>query len=280
MDAYCPHLGANLALGGRVEGCNLVCPFHWWEWDGEGRNARIPYSDRTNAKARVRSYPTIDVNGFVMFWYHPDPQPGAAVGDPGASRVRNRRMDRPDRRGLERAVPVAGARRERPRLRAPEDRARRGDRARDREHHVRRLVQPPSRPRRLRDAARPAARPHRHRQLGTGLRPSPASAGSSTRCSSRTTTPIDWEWTQSIKVYKVKKLGTDADALEKTRRVGEALVRDLQQADGRGQRDLRQQDPHREPGARRRRRSDPPVPQMGRPVLRFRPSLVTRSDWR
>jgi hypothetical protein len=42
-----------------------------------------------------------------------------------------------------------------------------------------------------------------------------------------TTTPIDWEWTQSIKVYKTKKLGRDAEALEKTRRVGEALVRDL-----------------------------------------------------
>jgi hypothetical protein len=43
-----------------------------------------------------------------------------------------------------------------------------------------------------------------------------------------TTTPIDREWTESIKVYKVKKLGHDADALERTRRVGEALVRDLQ----------------------------------------------------
>ena len=31
MDAYCPHLGANLAIGGRVEGCHLVCPYHWWE---------------------------------------------------------------------------------------------------------------------------------------------------------------------------------------------------------------------------------------------------------
>jgi hypothetical protein len=28
MDAYCAHLGANLALGGRVEGCNIVCPYH------------------------------------------------------------------------------------------------------------------------------------------------------------------------------------------------------------------------------------------------------------
>jgi 3-ketosteroid 9alpha-monooxygenase subunit A len=42
-----------------------------------------------------------------------------------------------------------------------------------------------------------------------------------------TTTPLDWEWTESIKVYKVKKVGHDAEALDKTRRVGEALVRDL-----------------------------------------------------
>src|SRR6185369_2291876 len=27
MDAYCPHMGAHLGYGGRVEGCNLVCPF-------------------------------------------------------------------------------------------------------------------------------------------------------------------------------------------------------------------------------------------------------------
>jgi nitrite reductase/ring-hydroxylating ferredoxin subunit len=73
MDAYCPHLGANLALGGRVRGDNLVCPYHWWEWDGDGRNAHIPYSDRTNTKACLRAYPTVERNGFVLFWYHPDP---------------------------------------------------------------------------------------------------------------------------------------------------------------------------------------------------------------
>lgn len=73
MDAYCPHLGANLALGGRVEGNNLVCPYHWWEYDAQGRNVKVPYSDKTNRKAVLRSYPTIERNGFVLFWYHPDP---------------------------------------------------------------------------------------------------------------------------------------------------------------------------------------------------------------
>lgn len=73
MDAYCPHLGANIALGGRVEGNNLVCPYHWWEYDAQGHNVKVPYSDKTNRKAKLRSYPTIERNGFVLFWYHPDP---------------------------------------------------------------------------------------------------------------------------------------------------------------------------------------------------------------
>lgn len=80
MDAYCPHLGAHLAVGGCVEGDRIVCPFHRWEFDAQGRNVRIPYVEaspdgtpRRNAKARLRSYPTVERNGMVMFWYHPDP---------------------------------------------------------------------------------------------------------------------------------------------------------------------------------------------------------------
>lgn len=32
-DAYCPHLGAHLGHDARVEGANLVCPFHGWCYD-------------------------------------------------------------------------------------------------------------------------------------------------------------------------------------------------------------------------------------------------------
>ena len=71
MDAYCPHLGAHLGYGGRVEGCEIVCPFHWWQFDGEGRNTRIPYLETKNAAARIPAYPTTERNGFVFFWYHP-----------------------------------------------------------------------------------------------------------------------------------------------------------------------------------------------------------------
>jgi hypothetical protein len=41
------------------------------------------------------------------------------------------------------------------------------------------------------------------------------------------TTPVDWETTRSIKLYRVKRLGDGDDARARTRRVGEALVRDL-----------------------------------------------------
>ena len=46
LDAHCPHLGAHLAVGGRVEGRGIRCPFHAWLWDGEGRCLDIPYAKR------------------------------------------------------------------------------------------------------------------------------------------------------------------------------------------------------------------------------------------
>jgi 3-ketosteroid 9alpha-monooxygenase subunit A len=71
QDAYCPHLGAHLGVGGKVEGTTLECPFHGWKFNGEGSCTNIPYSQRTNKRARVRTYPTIQRNGFVLAWYHP-----------------------------------------------------------------------------------------------------------------------------------------------------------------------------------------------------------------
>ncbi|XP_018405044.1 PREDICTED: cholesterol 7-desaturase-like, partial [Cyphomyrmex costatus] len=45
LDAYCPHLGANMAEGGRVKGNCLECPFHNWTFRGEdGYCENIPYT--------------------------------------------------------------------------------------------------------------------------------------------------------------------------------------------------------------------------------------------
>jgi phenylpropionate dioxygenase-like ring-hydroxylating dioxygenase large terminal subunit len=73
FDAYCPHLGAHLAVGGTVRGDNLACPFHGWTFDGaSGTCVEIPYAttERIPARAAVRSYPVVERNGLVFAWYH------------------------------------------------------------------------------------------------------------------------------------------------------------------------------------------------------------------
>ena len=73
LDAYCAHLGAHLAVGGRIEGDCLRCPFHGWAYDGaSGKVAEISYYDteRIPSQAKVRAYPTIERNGMVWAWYH------------------------------------------------------------------------------------------------------------------------------------------------------------------------------------------------------------------
>ncbi|MGH9085563.1 MAG: Rieske 2Fe-2S domain-containing protein [Acidimicrobiales bacterium] len=74
QDAFCPHLGAHLGHGGTVEGCELRCPFHGWTFDAEGTNTDIPYSERTNRKGTIRTFPVVERNGTSLVWYHPDPE--------------------------------------------------------------------------------------------------------------------------------------------------------------------------------------------------------------
>lgn len=226
MDAYCPHLGANLAIGGRVSGDHLVCPYHWWEYDGEGTNVHIPYSNRTNKSARVRSYPTIERNGFVLFWYHPDPdqeplwdipQLDEYFTDewtdylPASWRVRcpwqELAENGPDYIHLK---TVHGA------ATVPEVEELRLE---GYFNHLRSKV----------DFDTPRGpQPGRIDTDGYGPGFSVARfSGIIDTIFMGATTPIDWEWTLSIKAYKIRKLGTDADAMAKTMRVGEALIRDL-----------------------------------------------------
>ena len=39
--AYCPHLGANLGVGGRIVDNAIQCPFHGWRFDTR-RTGRAP----------------------------------------------------------------------------------------------------------------------------------------------------------------------------------------------------------------------------------------------
>lgn len=71
QEAFCPHLGAHLGVGGSVEGSCIRCPFHGWAFDYEGANVDIPYAQKPNRSARVRAFPTREHAGVIFAWYHP-----------------------------------------------------------------------------------------------------------------------------------------------------------------------------------------------------------------
>jgi len=71
VDPYCPHLGAHLGVGGTVSGETLVCPFHGWRFDSEGRCTEVPYAKRIPPKAQITHYETRLVNGWIFVWHDP-----------------------------------------------------------------------------------------------------------------------------------------------------------------------------------------------------------------
>lgn len=75
LDAYCPHLGAHLGHGGKVDGDRVVCPFHAWEFDQGGTCVRIPYANKIPPKAAVACWPVVERNGVIFVWFDPDGGP-------------------------------------------------------------------------------------------------------------------------------------------------------------------------------------------------------------
>jgi 3-ketosteroid 9alpha-monooxygenase subunit A len=76
LDAYCPHLGANLGHGGTVSGENIACPFHGWQFDNAGVCQSVPYATnmppRVVDKSVIHSYPIVERNQVIWAWYHPE----------------------------------------------------------------------------------------------------------------------------------------------------------------------------------------------------------------
>ena len=74
MSDLCVHRGTALSLG-RVEGDQLVCPYHGWRYGADGRCVAIPQLEdptRVPAKARIPVYRALERYGIV--W--------AALGEP------------------------------------------------------------------------------------------------------------------------------------------------------------------------------------------------------
>lgn len=60
VDAFCPHLGANLAIDGKVEKDCITCPFHGWSFQGEsGKCVNIAYSKKIPSAAKVGTRPVL-----------------------------------------------------------------------------------------------------------------------------------------------------------------------------------------------------------------------------
>lgn len=77
MDAYCPHLGAHMGHGGRVEGEHLRCPFHGFCYDTEGHCVSTPYGKRIPPKARAAVRPIREVHGLILAYHDNEGRPPA-----------------------------------------------------------------------------------------------------------------------------------------------------------------------------------------------------------
>ena len=71
LDSYCRHMGGDLSQG-EVRGDLVACPFHGWQWGGDGKCANIPYAKRVPLRARTTHYETAERNGQLFVWYDPE----------------------------------------------------------------------------------------------------------------------------------------------------------------------------------------------------------------
>ncbi|OWR46621.1 Rieske-domain protein neverland [Danaus plexippus plexippus] len=69
VDAYCPHLGANLAVGGTVCGNCIECPFHQWRFGENGDCVSIPNVEAVPKGISIKTHHAMEIDGAVWVWY-------------------------------------------------------------------------------------------------------------------------------------------------------------------------------------------------------------------
>lgn len=72
LDAYCPHIGANLAEG-KVEGNELRCVLHRWKFNGEGICVDVPVLDEP-VPVKAKTWPAAEQYGIIWIWTGETPQ--------------------------------------------------------------------------------------------------------------------------------------------------------------------------------------------------------------
>jgi cholesterol 7-dehydrogenase len=68
VDAYCPHLGANLA-DGKVRGDGVECPFHGWKIRGDGCVIGQSNEGHPDPRHRTRSWAVEELHGWVLVYH-------------------------------------------------------------------------------------------------------------------------------------------------------------------------------------------------------------------
>jgi phenylpropionate dioxygenase-like ring-hydroxylating dioxygenase large terminal subunit len=70
-DAFCPHMGAHLGYGGKIEGEKIRCPFHGWAFEADGGAiAEVPYADSDKRpRVCIKNWPVRDSMGMVLLWH-------------------------------------------------------------------------------------------------------------------------------------------------------------------------------------------------------------------
>ncbi|QLE75177.1 Rieske (2Fe-2S) protein [Streptomyces rectiverticillatus] len=66
---FCPHLGAHLGHGGRVDGENIVCPFHHFAFSPSGDCVRTGCGTPP-PRARLMMLEVREVDGAILVWHH------------------------------------------------------------------------------------------------------------------------------------------------------------------------------------------------------------------
>lgn len=85
LDAYCPHMGVHIGIGGRVklvdnQSC-VECPFHGWTFRAsDGQCVKIPYQKGGSKctipkRAKLETWLCTEVDNFIYVWHHMDDQP-------------------------------------------------------------------------------------------------------------------------------------------------------------------------------------------------------------
>lgn len=96
LDAACPHLGAHLGHGGRVEGERLRCPMHGLCFGADGACTGSQGPTRA-PKLRAGALEVRERAGLILAWHHPEGAPPSweppLLADPALGAPHHRRVE-------------------------------------------------------------------------------------------------------------------------------------------------------------------------------------------